>query len=92
MKSAERGTTTSVVELANMSPHGMWLLIDDEELYLSFESFPWFRDATIGQLSRVERPSSRHLYWPELDVDLTLDNIRRPEDDPMVSGKPSPER
>lgn len=85
MKSAEPGATTSVVELANVSPHGMWLLIDDEEHFLSFESFPWFRDATIGQLSRIERPSSQHLYWPELDVDLTVDNIRRPEASPLIS-------
>jgi hypothetical protein len=89
MKSAERGATTSVVELANVSPHGMWLLIDDEEHYLSFEWFPWFRDATIGQLSRVDRPSSQHLHWPELDVDLTLDNIRRPEAYPLISRTPS---
>jgi hypothetical protein len=68
-----------------VSPHGLWLLIDDREHYLPFDAFPWFRDATIGQLSRVERPTREHLHWPDLDVDLTLDSIERPNTYPLVS-------
>ncbi len=85
MRSAEPGTSTSGVELANVSPHGLWLLIDDREHYLPFDVFPWFRDATIGQLSRIERPTCDHLYWPDMDVDLTLESIERPEAYPPVS-------
>lgn len=85
MRSSRPGESTSAVELANVSPHGIWLLVDDRERYLPFDAFPWFRDATIGQLSRIERPASRHLYWPDLDVDLTLDQIDRPEAYPLVS-------
>ncbi len=36
----------SGVESANISRHGLWLLIDDEELFLSFDEFPWFKDAS----------------------------------------------
>jgi len=85
MRSAEPGTNTSAVELSNVSPHGLWLFVDAREHYLPFDAFPWFREATIGQLSRIGRPAPGHLYWPELDVDLTLDSIERPEDDPLVS-------
>lgn len=85
MRSAKRGTTTSDVELSNVSQHGMWLLIDESEQFLPFDDFPWFRDASIGQLAAIERPSPRHLYWPELDVDLTLDSIERPAGYPLVS-------
>ena len=85
MRSAEPGTSISGVELSNVSQHGLWLLIDGGEHYLPFEAFPWFRDATIGQLSRIERPTKDHFYWPELDVDLSLDSIERPEDRPLVS-------
>lgn len=79
MKSAPHGQDTSGVELSNVSPHGLWLLIDGTERYLPFEDFPWFRDASISQLSRIERPRSDHLRWPDLDVDLSLDSIERPE-------------
>lgn len=85
MRSAEPGVSTSAVELANVSSHGLWLLIDEREHYLPFDLFPWFREASIGQLSRIERPTREHLYWPDLDVDLTLDSIQRPEAYPLVS-------
>ena len=85
MKSAKPGVDTSGVELSNVSPHGLWILVDHAERYLSFEHFPWFRDATIGQLADIERPTPDHLYWPQLDVDLTLQSIDRPNDFPLVS-------
>lgn len=85
MKSAQPGSGTSGVELSNVSQYGLWLLVDGRERYLPFADFPWFRDATIGQLSLIERPAEDHLRWPELDVDLTLESIDRPEDFPLVS-------
>jgi len=71
--------------LSNVSAHGIWLLIDDRELFLPYDEFPWFRDATIAQLSSIERPSSRALRWPDLDVDLTLESIEHPDRYPLVS-------
>jgi hypothetical protein len=52
---------------------------------LSFEDFPWFRQATIGQLTNVQLPSPHHLYWPELDVDLAVASLDHPERFPLVS-------
>ena len=85
MKSAALGKNTSGVEVLNVSPHGFWLLAGAEVLFLSFDQFPWFRDATIGQISGVQLPSANHLYWPELDVDLAVESIRHPEQFPLVS-------
>ena len=64
MKSEQRGRRTSAVEVTNVSRHGFWLLLGDRELFLAFEKFPWFRDAPIAKLVRVQQPSSHHLYWP----------------------------
>lgn len=85
MKSARRGGATSNVELSNVSVHGMWLLVDDRELYLPFDQFPWFRGASIEALADIERPRNGHLRWPQLDVDLTLDSIEHPERYQLVS-------
>lgn len=79
------GTATSAPEVTHVSKHGFWLLLADEEVLLPFEQFPWFRHATIEQLSRVEWPSPEHLYWPELDIDLSLESIRHPEAFPLVA-------
>ena len=56
-----------------------------EELLVRFVDFPWFRQATIEALTSVERPSPDHLYWPLLDVDLSVRSIRSPADFPLIS-------
>ena len=84
------GTDTSAVELTHVARQGFWLLIGDEELHLAFADFPWFRSATIDQLSDVQRPTADHLYWPQLDIDLAVDSVRHPAAFPLVSQAPRP--
>ncbi len=79
------GIATLAVEVTHISPNGLWLLIEDEELLLTYEEFPWFRKATVGQVSRVERPTKDHLYWPELDIDLSIESIRKPSNFPLIA-------
>lgn len=85
MKSVQRGRNTLGAEVTNVTPHGFWLLIDENEKFVSFKDFPWFRDATIAELTNVEVPSAHHLYWPELDVDLAVESLDYPERYPLVS-------
>jgi hypothetical protein len=85
MRSAPRGKITSDVEVTNIAVHGFWVLVDDHEFFLPYDQFPWFRDAAVSQIVRIERPGREHLHWPDLDVDLTLDSIEHPERYPLVS-------
>jgi hypothetical protein len=55
MKSLALGESTSPVEVSNISPHGFWLLLGDEELFVPFSEFPWFREATVRQISQILR-------------------------------------
>ena len=73
------GTITFSAEVTNVSAHCFWLLLGDEELAVPFSDFPWLKNATIDQLTDVERPTEDHLYWPQLDVDLSVQSIRDPE-------------
>ena len=86
--SVERGAGTSAVEVTNVSKHGFWILLDDEEMFLPFVEFPWFKEAPIGKLMSVERPSKNHLYWPDLDIDLSADSLRHPERFPLIARGP----
>ena len=79
------GTTTLAAEVTNVSTHCLWLLLGDEELVLPFADFPWFKKATIEQLSDVQHPTEDHLYWPQLDVDLSVESIRKPHAFPLVA-------
>lgn len=79
------GNVTLEVEVTNVSTHCLWLLLGDEELALPFADFPWFKQATIAQLTDVRRPTEDHLYWPQLDIDLSVESIRTPASFPLVS-------
>lgn len=71
--------------VTQVSKHGFWLLLDAEELLVSFEQFPWFRKASIEQLSDVQWPTPDHLDWPQLDADLSVKSIRDPSAFPLMS-------
>lgn len=79
------GPATLAAEVTNVSRFGFWLLLGGEELVVPFADFPWFRRATIDQLTNVEWPTPDHLYWPQLDVDLAVASIREPSAFPLVS-------
>ena len=85
MSSVAPGRSTSAVEVTNVSRHGFWLLLEQEELFVPFADFPWFQAAAIGALTNVEWPSPHHLYWPDLDVDLAVSSIHHPEQFPLIS-------
>ena len=79
------GTSTLAAEVTNVSRHGFWLLLDAEQLLLPFADFPWFRQASVDQLSDVQQPAPGHLYWPQLDVDIAVESIRNPGAFPLVA-------
>src|SRR5438093_9478364 len=91
MRSGQLGKSISAVEVTNVSQHGFWLLLEGRELFLPFEQCPWFRHVSIGQLLNVHLLNPRHLYWPELDVDLAVESIEHPERYPLISKqRPNP--
>lgn len=87
-----RGKATSGVEVTNVSSHGVWILVDDREFFMPYDEFPWFREAPIGGILNVEQPGPGHLYWPDLDVDLSIDAIEHPERFPLQAGVASTQR
>jgi len=85
MNSPVHGIPFSGAEITNVSSHGLWLLSENREYFLSYEDFPWFKDAPIGKILNIEEPSPGHFYWPDLDVDLGVDTIEHPDRYPLKS-------
>ena len=79
------GDHSSDVEVTNISSHGFWLLVGGKELFLSYEDFPWFKDAPVGHIIDVEQPSPGHFRWPQLDIDLGAETIERPDEFPLMA-------
>ena len=84
MSSQTLGADTSAVEVTHIDARGLWLYVDGREHYMPYDRFPWFADATVRQISRVDRHRDHHFHWPDLDVDLTLDMIDHPEKYPRT--------
>ena len=85
MKLSKPGKSTSSISVENITPFGIWLLVDDVEYFLNYKDFPWFLDKPIKAIFNVEKPQLNHLYWPDLDVDLELDSIVSPEKYPLLA-------
>ena len=85
MKSKALGKDTSAVEVTNISGHGVWLLAADQELFMSYEDFPWFKDIPVGKILNVQELTPGHFYWPDLDIDLTSEIIEHPKRFPLRS-------
>lgn len=83
------GAPTLEIEVSLASNKGFWLLLENEELFVPYSEFPWFKQATIEEVTTVERPTPNHLYWPLLDIDLSVDSVRDPSAFPLVS-RPNP--
>lgn len=84
MKSSARGTRTSKVEVQGVLKDGVWLLVGGREHFMSFTQFPWFRKASRAAIQKVKLLHGRHLYWPELDIDLDLKSLDHPERYPLL--------
>ena len=79
------GNATSEAEVSHVSKHGIWVLLSEGEFFLPFEQFPWFEKGPVAAVLNVQRLSDDHLYWTDLDVDLSVASIREPARYPLVA-------
>ena len=82
MKSSKNGEDI-LVSVENITPFGIWLFVKGREYFLSYKDYPYFREQTLKSIHAVQLLHGYHLYWPELDVDLEIDNLESPERYPL---------
>ena len=75
MKLQKPGINTSEVDVLNVTLSGIWLYVRGKEYFLSYESFPWFKNASISQIHNVELYHNHYLRWKKLDIDLELESL-----------------
>ena len=84
MKLSRHGKDISV-SVENITSFGIWLLVKEKEYFLSYKVFPFFKDQTLNSIQNVQLLHGYHLYWPDLDIDLEIDNLENPEKYPLKS-------
>ena len=47
MNSYVLGRNTPETEVTHISSHGIWLLLNNKELFLPYAEFPWFIDRPV---------------------------------------------
>ena len=75
MKSEAGGETILEAEVTQIDKYGIWVLIEEKESFLPFENFPAFRKASVGAIQNVELLPNDHLYWPDLDLEISLESL-----------------
>ena len=84
MKSLKHGKNI-LVSVENITPFGIWLFVKKKEYFLSYKDYPYFKNQTLSSIQNVQLLHGYHLYWPDLDVDLEIDNLENPEKYPLKS-------
>jgi hypothetical protein len=78
MKSLKHGKNI-LVSVENITHLGIWLFVKDSEYFLSYRDYPYFKDQTLKSIQNVTLLHTYHLCWPDLDIDLEIDNLENPE-------------
>lgn len=84
MRLLKNGRNISL-RVENISPFGIWMLVRSREYFLNYRDYPYFKDQTVKSIQNVKLLHGFHLYWPDLDVDLEIDNLENPEKYPLKS-------
>ena len=77
----KNGTTTAEVTMINA--RGILLFVGGKEYYLSYDRYPWFRNAKVSDVLDVTMPDEESLRWDAIDGDLEIDSIIHPERYPI---------
>ena len=54
-------------------------MLKGEECFLPFKKYPWFENSKISSIINVKLFRKHRLYWPELDVDLSIEILADPK-------------
>ena len=64
------------IKVTSVTDEGFQIIIHSTEYDCPFDKFPWFRNGTVAQIKDVEGDAD-HLFWDELDIDLSCDSFKR---------------
>jgi len=76
MKPPRHHNDRSKVAVTTISKHGIWLLSSTKELFIPFNEYPRFRDASVANIFHIEQPTPNRLHWPHLGMTLALESLR----------------
>ena len=77
-------SSKNTAEVTNISPFGIWILVNGDEFFMSYKEYPFFVNAPLKAIAILEIDSLGNLHWPELDVDIEAETLYNPEEYPLI--------
>ena len=71
-------------EVTNISSVGFWILIQDNEYFVSFNEYPFFKNMSIQDIFKVKMLSPDQLHWEKHDIDIELSALQNPNQFPLL--------
>ncbi|MDP2208601.1 MAG: DUF2442 domain-containing protein [Bacteroidota bacterium] len=68
-----------LVSVENITTFGIWIFVNGKEYFLNYREYPYFKEQSLKSIQNVQLLHGYHLYWPELDIDLEIDNLENPK-------------
>jgi hypothetical protein len=84
MKSSNSGTNTLSNSVTAISKFGFWLICEEKEYFIAFANYPAFKNASVSSIFNIKTISTRQLSWPDIDVDIEIDALDKPEGFPLI--------
>ena len=86
MKSLKNGKNI-LASVENITPYGVWMFAKGKEYFMNYQDYPYFENEPIKSIQNVKLLHGFHLYWPDLDIDLEIDNLENPDKYPLKGKK-----
>jgi hypothetical protein len=59
--------------------------MEGKEYYVDFANYPWFLDTSMREIYNVEGGFGTGIYWPDLDLDISIEALDNPEKFPLIA-------
>ena len=85
MKSQKlRKNISPKASVSGITRFGIWILVNGFEYYLNYTEYPWFKKATVDQISNLKFKHNHHLSWPDINVEIELESLIHKEKYPLI--------
>jgi hypothetical protein len=84
MKFSKKTTGNLTKGVTAISKFGFWVLCENKEYFIGFNDYPAFKNATVDKIFNLKILSPKQLYWPDIDVDIEVDALEKPDRFPLV--------
>ena len=72
------------VNVLMINSQGLLLNVCGNDYFVSYNRLPWMKEATIRSVLNVQMCGSNAIEWPDLDVDLEIENLKHHEKYPLL--------